>query len=139
LWPHPGLWRSSLSLTVNQTTGGLLAGLVSPAIPAFGKASNGSAKSTSSLTSSGKPLISKDLATLTPEERQDYIASWTCSYRSFPDAGRLLPMRLGNILRSAEDRCALKYGLDADYLLAEAVVSAAGCREDGAIGGAISV
>lgn len=52
------------------------------------------------------------LATLTSEERQDYIAV-DLQLSEFPDAGRLLPMRLGNILRSVEDRCALKYGLDA--------------------------
>ncbi|MEO0376354.1 MAG: hypothetical protein AAF329_17380 [Cyanobacteria bacterium P01_A01_bin.17] len=54
----------------------------------------------------------RGLATLTPEERQEYIE---LDFRllEFPDAGRLLPLRLGNILRSTEDRCAQKYGLDA--------------------------
>jgi hypothetical protein len=54
----------------------------------------------------------RGLATLTPEERQDYIQI-DLQLLEFPDAGRLLPTRLGNILRSAEDRCAQKYGLDA--------------------------
>ncbi|MEO0885202.1 MAG: hypothetical protein AAFY54_04620 [Cyanobacteria bacterium J06648_10] len=52
------------------------------------------------------------LQTLTPEEQHDYIQA-DLQLSSFPEAGRLLPTRLGNILRSAEDRCAAKYGLDA--------------------------
>ncbi|MEM9148863.1 MAG: hypothetical protein AAGB19_00105 [Cyanobacteria bacterium P01_F01_bin.3] len=54
----------------------------------------------------------RGLATLTPEERQEYI-ELDLQLLEFPCAGRLLPMRLGNILRSAEDRCGVKYGLDA--------------------------
>ena len=54
----------------------------------------------------------KGLAMLTPEERQEYIQV-DLQLAQFPDNGRLLPTRLGNILRSAEDRCAQKYGLDA--------------------------
>ncbi len=49
---------------------------------------------------------------LNPEERHDYIQA-DLQLSSFPETGRLLPTRLGNILRSAEDRCAVKYGLDA--------------------------
>jgi hypothetical protein len=54
----------------------------------------------------------RGLATLTPEERQEYI-ELDLQLLEFPEPGRLLPMQLGNILRSVEDRCALKYGLDA--------------------------
>ncbi|WOD39901.1 hypothetical protein [Nodosilinea sp. E11] len=54
----------------------------------------------------------RGLATLTPEERQEYI-ELDLQLLEFPEPGRLLPTRLGNILRSVEDRCALKYGLDA--------------------------
>lgn len=54
----------------------------------------------------------KGLQVLTPEERQDYIQT-DLQLSEFPDTGRVLPTRLGNILRSAEDRCAEKYGLDA--------------------------
>lgn len=54
----------------------------------------------------------RGLATMTPEERQEYI-ELDLQLLEFPELGRLLPMRLGNILRSVEDRCALKYGLDA--------------------------
>ncbi|PZO09340.1 MAG: hypothetical protein DCF25_21830 [Leptolyngbya foveolarum] len=53
----------------------------------------------------------KGLKSLTPEERQDYIQA-DLQLSSFPDTERLLPTRLGNILRSAEDRCTAKYGLD---------------------------
>ena len=66
----------------------------------------------------------KGMKALTSEERQDYIqadlqlSSFPDTGRELPpelppDTGRLLPTRLGNILRSAEDRCAEKYGLDA--------------------------
>lgn len=54
----------------------------------------------------------RGVKTLTPEERHDYIQA-DFQLSSFPDTGRLLPTQLGNILRSAEDRCATKYGLDA--------------------------
>lgn len=54
----------------------------------------------------------RGLVTLTSEERQDYIEV-DLQLSKFPELERLLPMRLGNILRSAEDRCAMKYGLDA--------------------------
>ncbi|MEL6816116.1 MAG: hypothetical protein AAFP03_15120 [Cyanobacteria bacterium J06598_3] len=66
----------------------------------------------------------KGMKVLTSEERQEYIQA-DLQLSSFPDAGRelppelppdtgrLLPTRLGNILRSAEDHCAAKYGLDA--------------------------
>jgi hypothetical protein len=54
----------------------------------------------------------RGLATLTPEERQEYI-ELDLQLLEFPEPGRLLPMRLGNILRASEDRCAQKYGLDA--------------------------
>ncbi|MEN8444177.1 MAG: hypothetical protein ABG776_04090 [Cyanobacteria bacterium J06555_13] len=57
-------------------------------------------------------LNRKGLQVLTPEELQDYIQA-DLQLSEFPDTGRLLPTRLGNILRSAEDRCAAKYGLDA--------------------------
>ncbi len=52
------------------------------------------------------------LASLTLEERQVYIQK-DLQLLEFPETGRLLPTRLGNILRAAEDRCAVKYGLDA--------------------------
>ena len=53
----------------------------------------------------------RGLQTLTPEERHDYIQA-DLQLSLFPSTGRLLPTRLGNILRSAEDRCEEKYGLD---------------------------
>ena len=61
------------------------------------------------------------LGALTSEERQAYVQT-DLQLSAYPDAGRpsdkrdtgrLLPTRLGNILRSAEDRCEEKYGLDA--------------------------
>jgi hypothetical protein len=54
----------------------------------------------------------KGLASLTLEERQVYVQR-DLQLSEFPEPGRLLPTRLGNILRAAEDRCAVKYGLDA--------------------------
>jgi hypothetical protein len=56
----------------------------------------------------------------TAEERQGYIEALV-QLDDFPpdtgpmpiETGRLLPTRLGNILRAAEDHCAAKYGLDA--------------------------
>ena len=54
----------------------------------------------------------RGLGSLSQEERHDYIQA-DLQLSLFPDTGRLLPTRLGNILRSAEDRCAQKYGLDA--------------------------
>lgn len=54
----------------------------------------------------------RGLASLTLEERQVYIQK-DLQISEFPETGRLLPTRLGNILRAAEDRCAAKYGLDA--------------------------
>ena len=52
------------------------------------------------------------LVNLTLEERQTYIQK-DLQLLEFPEKGRLLPTRLGNVLRAAEDRCAVKYGLDA--------------------------
>jgi hypothetical protein len=54
----------------------------------------------------------RGLATLIPEEKQAYIRA-DLELGEFPEVGRLLPTRLGNILRASEDRCAMKYGLDA--------------------------
>lgn len=54
----------------------------------------------------------RGLATLTSEEKQAYIRA-DLELGEFPEVGRLLPTRLGNILRASEDRCAMKYGLDA--------------------------
>lgn len=54
----------------------------------------------------------RGLATLTPQEREAYIQA-DLDLGEFPELGRLLPTRLGNILRAAEDHCAVKYGLDA--------------------------
>jgi hypothetical protein len=56
----------------------------------------------------------------TAEERKGYIEALV-QLDDFPpetgqvpiETGRLLPTRLGNILRAAEDSCAAKYGLDA--------------------------
>jgi hypothetical protein len=57
-------------------------------------------------------LNRQGLATLTPQEREAYIQA-DLDLGEFPEVGRLLPTRLGNILRAAEDHCAAKYGLDA--------------------------
>jgi hypothetical protein len=57
-------------------------------------------------------LNRQGLATLTPQEREAYIQA-DLDLGEFPELGRLLPTRLGNILRAAEDHCAAKYGLDA--------------------------
>jgi hypothetical protein len=57
-------------------------------------------------------LNRRGLATLTPQEREAYIQA-DLDLGEFPELGRLLPTRLGNILRAAEDHCAAKYGLDA--------------------------
>ena len=57
-------------------------------------------------------LNRQGLATLTPQEREAYIQA-DLDLGEFPELGRLLPTRLGNMLRAAEDHCAAKYGLDA--------------------------
>jgi hypothetical protein len=57
-------------------------------------------------------LNRQGLATVTPQEREAYIQA-DLDLGEFPELGRLLPTRLGNILRAAEDHCAAKYGLDA--------------------------
>jgi hypothetical protein len=57
-------------------------------------------------------LNRQGLSNLTPQEREAYIQA-DLALGEFPELGRLLPTRLGNILRAAEDRCAAKYGLDA--------------------------
>jgi hypothetical protein len=57
-------------------------------------------------------LNRRGLVTLTPQEREAYIQA-DLDLGEFPELGRLLPTRLGNILRAAEDHCAAKYGLDA--------------------------
>lgn len=61
----------------------------------------------------------RGLKKLTLAEWNNYIqadlqlSSFPETGQKLPDTGRLLPTRLGNILRAAEDRCAQKYGLDA--------------------------
>ncbi|MDA0268766.1 MAG: hypothetical protein O3A14_17850, partial [Cyanobacteria bacterium] len=57
-------------------------------------------------------LNRQGLTTLTPQEREAYIQA-DLDLGEFPELGRLLPTRLGNMLRAAEDHCAVKYGLDA--------------------------
>lgn len=52
------------------------------------------------------------LTKLTSEEHQAYIQV-DLKLSEFPDRERILPTKLGNILRAAEDRCTGKYGLDA--------------------------
>jgi hypothetical protein len=58
-------------------------------------------------------LSRKGLATLSPDDRNAYIQA-DLDLSNFPvRSDRLMPTRLGNILRAAEDRSGEKYGLDA--------------------------
>jgi len=61
----------------------------------------------------GRTLVPRSDGTVDPDRaRSATLAAWELR-RRYPRSDRVLPTRLGNVLRAAEDRTGDKYGLDA--------------------------